>query len=52
MSATSLSLKAALSQVGADVDRRLDKFLAIPDDPRADLYRAMRHAALTPDRAR
>ena len=46
MSATSLSLKAALSQVGADVDRRLDKFLAIPDDPRADLYRAMRHAAI------
>ncbi|TPG56275.1 polyprenyl synthetase family protein [Sphingomonas glacialis] len=46
MTAASLSLKAALSQVGADVDRRLDKFLAIPDDPRADLYRAMRHAAI------
>jgi farnesyl diphosphate synthase len=42
----SLSLQAALTQVGADVDRRLDVLLAIPDDPRADLYRAMRHAAI------
>jgi farnesyl diphosphate synthase len=40
------SLQAALTQVGADVDRRLDVLLAIPDDPRADLYRAMRHAAI------
>jgi len=46
MQAASLSLQAALTQVGADVDRRLDLFLAIPDDPRADLYRAMRHAAI------
>ena len=46
MTAASLSLKAALSQVGADVDRRLDTFLTIPNDPRADLYRAMRHAAI------
>lgn len=42
----SLSLQAALTQVGADVDRRLDAFLAIPGDPRAELYRAMRHAAI------
>lgn len=42
----SLSLKAALTQVGADVDRRLDVLLAIPGDPREDLYRAMRHAAI------
>ena len=42
----SLSLQAALTQVGADVDRRFDALLAIPDDPRADLYRAMRHAAI------
>ena len=41
-----LSLAAALSDVGTDIDRRLDRFLAIPDDPRADLYRAMRHAAI------
>jgi farnesyl diphosphate synthase len=46
MPAASLSLQAALTQVGADVDRRLDVFLAIPSDPRADLYRAMRHAAI------
>jgi farnesyl diphosphate synthase len=44
--AASLSLQAALTQVGADVDRRLDGLLAIPDDPRTDLYRAMRHAAI------
>lgn len=41
-----MSLAAALSEVGADIDRRLDQFLAIPDDPRANLYRAMRHAAI------
>ncbi|CAN5887588.1 polyprenyl synthetase family protein [soil metagenome] len=46
MPAASLSLQAALTQVGADVDRRLDVLLAVPDDPRADLYRAMRHAAI------
>src|SRR5258706_7957803 len=46
MAAPSLSLKAALTQVGGDIDRRLDSVLAIPDDPRADLYRAMRHAAI------
>ncbi len=46
MAGTSLSLKAALTQVGADVDRRFDRFLTVPSDPRADLYRAMRHAAI------
>ena len=44
--AASLSLKAALTEVGAEIDRRFDSLLAIPDDPRADLYRAMRHAAI------
>jgi len=42
----SLSLKAALTQVGADIDRRFDRLLVIPDDPRANLYRAMRHATI------
>ncbi|HWU72396.1 MAG TPA: farnesyl diphosphate synthase [Sphingomonas sp.] len=46
MAAASLSLQAALSQVGADIDRRLDLFLTVPDDPRANLYRAMRHSAI------
>ena len=44
--ATSPSLKAALTQVGAEVDRRFDVMLAVPDDPRAELYQAMRHAAI------
>ncbi|OQW73923.1 MAG: farnesyl-diphosphate synthase [Proteobacteria bacterium ST_bin14] len=46
MAQASLSLKAALSEVSTEVDRRFDHLLAIPDDPRADLYRAMRHAAI------
>jgi farnesyl diphosphate synthase len=46
MAQASLSLKAALSEVSVEVDRRFDHLLAIPDDPRADLYRAMRHAAI------
>ncbi|MBY0520931.1 MAG: polyprenyl synthetase family protein, partial [Sphingomonas sp.] len=46
MAQASLSLKAALSEISEEVDRRFDALLAIPDDPRADLYRAMRHAAI------
>ena len=42
----SLALQAALKQVSAEIDRQLDVLLTIPDDPRADLYRAMRHAAI------
>ena len=41
-----VSLKAALSDVQAEVDRRFDVLLAVPDDARAGLYRAMRHAAI------
>ena len=41
-----MSLDAALSEISADIDRRFDELLVIPDDPRADLYRAMRHAAI------
>jgi len=41
-----LSLADALADVGSEVDRRFDALLAIPDDPRAGLYRAMRHAAI------
>jgi farnesyl diphosphate synthase len=39
-------LHTALTDVGEDIDRRFDALLAIPDDPRADLYRAVRHAAM------
>ncbi|QNA84993.1 polyprenyl synthetase family protein [Sphingomonas sp. So64.6b] len=46
MIATSLTLQAALGEVATDIDQRFDALLAIPDDPRADLYRAMRHAAI------
>jgi farnesyl diphosphate synthase len=46
MSGASPLLQAALADVAADVDRRFDALLEVPDDPRADLYRAMRHAAI------
>lgn len=35
-----------MTDVASDIDRRLDLFLTVPEDPRADLYRAMRHAAI------
>ncbi|KTT74263.1 polyprenyl synthetase family protein [Sphingomonas endophytica] len=39
-------LKAALKEISAEMDRRFDALLPIPNDPRADLYRAMRHATI------
>ncbi len=39
-------LADAIALVAGEVDRHFDALLAIPDDPRADLYRAMRHAAI------
>ena len=42
----SVSLQAAMRQVAAEIDRQFDVLLTIPDDARADLYRAMRHAAI------
>lgn len=41
-----VSLTAALEDVQAEIDRRFDALLAAPDDARAGLYRAMRHAAI------
>ena len=46
MSTLPPSLAEAVDIVAAAVDRRFDALLAVPDDPRADLYRAMRHAAI------
>ncbi|OYY89675.1 MAG: farnesyl-diphosphate synthase [Sphingomonas sp. 28-66-16] len=46
MAHASSTLKAALGEVSTEIDRRFDSLLTIPDDPRADLYRAMRHAAI------
>ena len=36
----------AMAAVSADIDARFDRLLRVPDDPRADLYHAMRHAAI------
>jgi len=40
------TLTAALAEVSDEIDRRFDRLLAVPDDARATLYRAMRHAAI------
>ena len=40
------ALASALKEVAAEMDRRFDTLLKVPDDARADLYRAMRHAAI------
>ena len=39
-------LKPALNEIAADVDRAFDLLLPVPDDGRARLYEAMRHAAI------
>jgi len=40
------SLAQAMAEVAGLVDEAFDAALRVPDDPRADLYRAMRHAAI------
>ena len=39
-------LAEAMGDVADEIDRRFDALLAVPDDARAGLYRAMRHAAI------
>ena len=39
-------LKPLLNEVGAELDRLFGSLLAVPPDPRAPLYEAMRHAAI------
>ena len=39
-------LEQALADTAADIDRYFDALLAVPADPRARLYEAMRHAAI------
>ncbi|RYY29050.1 MAG: polyprenyl synthetase family protein [Sphingomonadales bacterium] len=46
MAEASLALQTALRQVSDEIDRQFDLLLAIPDDPRENLYRAMRHATI------
>jgi farnesyl diphosphate synthase len=41
-----MNLREALGQVGAGIDRGFDALLAVPPDPRARLYEAMRYAAI------
>ena len=40
------ALANAFRQISADVDACFDALLTVPDDPRAVLYEAMRHAAI------
>ncbi len=42
----SISLKPALDAIGQAIDHRFERLLAVPPDPRARLYEAMRHAAI------
>jgi farnesyl diphosphate synthase len=46
LAAPPVSLERALEQVGAEIDRAFDRFLAVPPDARARLYEAMRYAAI------
>ncbi len=39
-------LASAMDEVSADIDRLFSELLAVPPDPRAPLYEAMRHAAI------
>jgi farnesyl diphosphate synthase len=41
-----LLLETAIQQVAAEIDAEFDALLAVPDDARAPLYQAMRHAAI------
>jgi farnesyl diphosphate synthase len=41
-----LGLKTAMDEIAADIDAAFDRLLAVPDDSRAKLYEAMRHAAI------
>jgi farnesyl diphosphate synthase len=40
------TLKLALAQVSAEVDRAFDRLLQVPPDPRARVYEAMRYSAI------
>jgi farnesyl diphosphate synthase len=46
MSVVPLTLKTAMDRISGDIDQMFDRLLAVPQDPRARLYEAMRHAAI------
>jgi farnesyl diphosphate synthase len=41
-----LELNLALERIARNMDRQFDLLLTVPDDPRARLFQAMRHAAM------
>jgi len=46
MSVVPLALKTAMDRISADIDQMFDHLLTVPQDPRARLFEAMRHAAI------
>lgn len=46
MAAPSQSLRPALDAIGKAIDQRFDRLLTVPEDTRAPLFKAMRHAAI------
>ena len=42
----SISLKPALDAIGKAMDQRFDRLLPVPQDSRARLFNAMRHAVI------
>jgi farnesyl diphosphate synthase len=46
VTATATRLNVAIEQIAAEIDREFTALLTIPDDPRAPLFEAMRHAAI------
>jgi farnesyl diphosphate synthase len=46
MTPSSLSLKPALDAIGKAIDQRFDRLMPVPEDSRAQLFHAMRHAAI------
>ncbi len=46
MSSAFTTLQPALEQISADIDRQFDLLLPVPEDPRRNLYEAMRYAAI------
>ncbi|HWT14000.1 MAG TPA: farnesyl diphosphate synthase [Allosphingosinicella sp.] len=46
MAGSPVSLRSALAEVSAEIDRAFERLLAVPADPRARLYEAMRYSAI------
>ena len=46
MGVVPLALKTAMDRISGDIDQMFDRLLAVPQDPRARLYEAMRHAVI------